>query len=739
MQVQNLRLLKVQMNSRSLWSDGALDHYAMAKGAMSAGYDVIFFADNAFQLGTVGELADPSFEDVNATGGLNKWTLGILGAEHSVATTEVLTLPPPPSAQTTGEEAAAYYFALQRIKSGTRSVHLAIQSSSPTKTPVRDLSYAFVSDIFPGGYVFNQTSVPPSHPLLISDLTFSVWAFLDSLGYAPKPAPRLNFSDNGWFYVRFYLVNSAHGGPTSISGLKLTVTLVYSDHPPDNFLKFIRRALNTTTSKVIYLNVPPLQTWINPKFNVTDLAGKLWNESIVENWRLGNFEIGVRSVNDALVDAYVDDASISASKSLNAVEYFRDKIQSKLSTSSFAAYSGYSIDIPNQPPMYVYGTSYLDLSRTYNLTDPLFWKTITNEISSHGGTVMLGPFGPAFDDYIALTQAFGARIIDATTFARIVTAGTLLDLGDPVVFAALNPAYFATDYNSSAAWSMRVLSKSNSEADVLEAIAEGRAYLALSNFTGTFEVGAFSFPVGRNPVYIPSADNASLRIVFTGLLPGLLRVYDGNTLVLKQNHNGNASLVASLLMRGSSTFSVVVTTGINDSLSVVSNPLTFLQTSMVPGGALYIDNEQWSLVSSEWNSTQREQRLRLFVDGPAGTNSDVYLFSPEFRPDAKSQDMVARSIQIGSVTIDPGTVYDKGNSTFVMQLHSSGEPLVITFNFDIPFDYYVYQVVQSVVGLYLLAILPFAVVLPYTAAMRHRKAKRRARRQLFSGGQRNER
>jgi hypothetical protein len=287
---------------------------------------------------------------------------------------------------------------------------------------------------------------------------------------------------------------------------------------------------------------------------------------------------------------------------------------------------------------------------------------------------------------------------------------------------------------------MRVLSKSNSEADVLEAIAQGRAYLALSNFNGTFEVGTFSFPVGRDPVYTPSGENASLRIVFTGLSPGLLRVYDGNQLVLKQNHNGNASLVASLLLRGSSSFSVVVTTGINDSLSVVSNPLTIVPTSMVPGGALYMDNEQWSLESSEWmNSTQTEQRLRLVVGGPAGTNSDLYLFSPEFRPDAESQDMVARSIQIGNVTIDPGTVYDKGNSTFVMQLHSSGEPLVITFNFDIPFDYYEYQVLQSVAGLYLLAILPFAVVLPYTAAMRHRKAKRRARRQLFCGGQRNER
>jgi hypothetical protein len=481
-----------------------------------------------------------------------------------------------------------------------------------------------------------------------------------------------------------------------------------------------------------------LGTWINPSFNVTDLAGKLWNQSIVENWRLGNFEIGVRSVNNALVDAYVDDVSIAASKSVNPVEYFRNELQSKLSTSSFAAYCGYSVDIPNQPPMYVYGTSYLDLSRTYNLTDPLFWENITNEIASHGGTAMLGPYSSAFGDYITLTQAFGTRIIDATTFPRMRTAGTLLDMGDPLVFAALGPVYFPTDYNSSAAWSMRVLSKSNSEADVLEAIAQGRAYLAASNFTGTFEVGAFSFPVGRNPVYIPAGQNASLRIVFTGLAPGLLRVYSGNTLVLKQNHPGNASLLASLLVRGSSSFTVALT-GANDSLSVVSNPLKFVQTAMVPGGALYMDNEQWSLASSEWNSSQTEQRLRLVIAGPAGTNSDVYLLSPEFRPDAKSQDMVARSIQIGDISIDPGTVYDNGSSAFIIRLHSTGEPLVVVFNFDIPFDYYVYQVLQSVVGLYLLAILPFAVVLPYTAAMRHRKAKRRAREQLFYGGQRNER
>jgi hypothetical protein len=739
MQTQNLRVLKVQMNTRSLWSDGALDHYAMAKAAMGAGYDVIFFADNALQFWSSGELADPSFSDVNATGGLNKWTLGILGTTHSVATAEVLTLPPPPSAQSSGEEAAAYYFALERIKSGAHAVHLAIQSASPSKTPVANLSYAFVRDNFPAGYVFNQTSEAPSHPLLLNDLTFSVWAFLDHLGYIPipggGPGARFNASDNGWFYVRFYLVNSAHPGPASISpidGVRLTVTLVYSDHPPDNYIKTIRHQLNTTTSKVIYLNVPPLGTLINPTFNITDLAGKLWNESIVENWRLGNFEIGTRSVNDGLVDAYISDVSIKASKSVNPVQFFRDEIQSQLSTSNFAAYCGYSVDIPNQLPMYVYGTSYLDLSRTYNLTDPVFWKTITNEVSSHGGTVMLGPFGTAFDEYVALTQAFGARIMDATTFPRISTAATLLGMGGHLVFAALSPAYFSTDYNSSAAWSMRVLSKSNSEADVLEAIANGNAYLAVFNFTGTFEVGSFAFPVGRNPVYVPSGQNASLRIVFTGLSPGLVRVYGDEGLVSKQEHNGTESLVASLRMLGGVSHFYVTLTSANDSLAVVGNPLTFAQTSMLPGGALYIDNGQWSLESSEWNSNLTEQRFRVVVGGPAGTNSDLYLYSPEFRPDAKSQDTVARSIQIGNVTIDPATIYDIGNSTFVMQLHSSGEPLVITFNFDIPTNYYAYLVLQSVVGLYALAILPFAVILPYTAAIRRRKARRLARRDLVS-------
>jgi hypothetical protein len=286
---------------------------------------------------------------------------------------------------------------------------------------------------------------------------------------------------------------------------------------------------------------------------------------------------------------------------------------------------------------------------------------------------------------------------------------------------------------------MRVLSKSNSETDVLGAIAQGKAYLAVNSFTGTFEIGGFSFPVGRNPVYIPSGENASLRIAFTGLSPGLLRVYDGNSLVLKQNHNGNASLAASLLMRGSSSTFIVALTAVNDSLSVVSNPLTFVQTSMIPGDALYMNNEQWSLESSEWNSSQKEQRWRVVVSGPAGTNSDLYLFSPEFRPDAQSQDMVARSVQIGNVTVNAGAVYDEGNSTFVIQLHSNGEPLVLVFNFDIPFDYYLYEVLQSVAGLYLIALLPFAVVLPYTAAVRRRKAKRRARRQLFNGAQRSER
>jgi hypothetical protein len=352
---------------------------------------------------------------------------------------------------------------------------------------------------------------------------------------------------------------------------------------------------------------------------------------------------------------------------------------------------------------------------------------------------MLGPFEPALDDYIAVTQAFGARIIDATTFPRIHTIGALIASGDPVVFAALAPAYIPTDYNSSAKWSMRVLSKSNSEGDVLEAIARGKAYLAASNFTGTFELGSFGIPVGRNPVYIPYGQNISLGITFTGLSSGLIRVYDSNGLILKQNHNGNASLVESLLVRGASTsiFYVALTAGVNDTLAVVSNPLTFVQTSMIPGGALYMDNEQWSLESSSWNSTFAQQRLRLVVGAPAGTNSDVYLFSPEFRPDAKSQDMVARSIEIGNVTIDPASVYNKGNSTFVMQLHSTGEPLVLIFNFDLPIDYYVQLVLQSVVGLYVLAMLPFAVVLPYTAAMRHRKAKSRARRDLFYGSQRN--
>jgi len=743
-QVENFRLLKVHMNTRSLWSDGELDHYEMAKAAMSAGYDVIFFADNALQSETVGKLADPTFEDVNATGGLNDWTTGILGVEHSVAEAQVFTLPPPLSSNSTVDQRDAYNFALQRIKSGTDSLHLAIQSKSTTKnTAARDLSYAFVRDSFPEGWVFNGTSTP-THPLLINGLTFSADVFLDSLGIAqylplsPTGNGRfltLNLTDNGWFYVKFYLVTSAPYGPTK--GLKLSITLVYSDHQPDNWLKTIRSQLNGTTSKVIYLNVPTVHKWLSVNFNVTDLAGKLWNQSIVENWRLGNFEIGTRSVNDVLVDAYVDDVSISASNSWNPVEYFSEEIQNNLSNKSFAAYSGYSIDIANQPPMYAYGTSYLGLSRTYNLTDPTFWTAMTNEISSHGGTVMLGPFDPAYDDYIALTQAFGTRIIDATAFQRMRTGGAILATGDPIVFAALTQVYNPADYNSSTTWSMRVLSKSNSEADVLDAIAKGEAYLAVSNFTGTFELGSLAIPVGRNPIYIPNGHNASLAISFTGLSPGLVRVYDRNSLVLKENHNGNASLVASLLVRGNDLFYVALTTGVEDSLAVVSNPLAFVQTSMIPGGELYIDNEQWSLESSDWNSTLTQQRLRLVVRAPAGTTSDVYLFSPEFRPDAKSQDMVARSITIDNVTIDPATVYDAAKSTFVMQLHSTGEPLVLIFNFDIPIDYYAYLVLQSIVGLYVLAILPFAVTLPYTAATRHRKAKSRARRHLLASGQRN--
>ena len=415
------------------------------------------------------------------------------------------------------------------------------------------------------------------------------------------------------------------------------------------------------------------------------------------------------------------------------MDYFRGEIQSQLSTPGFAAYSGYTIDVPNQPPMFVYGTNYLDLSRTYNLTDPLLWKSMLDEVSSQGGTIMLGPYGSAFGDYIVLTHALGAGIVDATSFARIRTAGALLASGSPVVFAALTPAVFPSDYNSSTGWSMRVLSKSNAEADVLDAIARGNAYLALNNFNGTFEVGGFAFPVGRNPVYVPSGQNATLRIAFSGLSPGVVRVYSGKTLAFKQSHNGTESLVASMLMLGTVEPFYVTLTGANDSLAVVSNSLTFAQTPLMPGGSLYIDNGQWSLASSQWNSTGTEQRLRLVLDGPAGTDSNVYLYSPEFRPDATSENMVARYVQMGGVTLDPATIYDKGNSTFVMQLHSSGASLVIIFNFDIPTDYYAYAAVQSIVGLYVLAVLPFAVILPYTVWSRRRESRRRARGRFFYG------
>lgn len=727
-QPENLKLLKVNMGARSVWSDGGYYIDEMVNGARSSGYDAVFFADNALQFGALGNLADPSFEDVNSTGHLAKWYTNVTGSKNEYSNAGPLTAIRPIQATNITQE-VDYYRTLYRIRSGTHSLHLAIQSIANSS---KYAGYAFVRDVFPDGYSFNQTSLAPSRPLLLNDITFSANVLMNSLGYTGLGAKDpLSFDDNGWFYVRFYFIVGAHRGPRS--GMRLTVTIIYSDLKVDDFLRRIRSSLNQTDSKVVYRDKPPMNTWLSLHFNVTDLARTLFNDTVVENWRLGNFEIGTRSKNAGLVDVYVDDVSLEGSSSTNPLEYFKSSIQSRASNGDLGVYPGYSLDVTGQASLYAYGTTYLDLSRKVNLTDPTFWKTMTEEISSSGGIVVLGPVtSTAWRDYLVAVQAFGVPVIDGTTFIGLDTGRAVLNSGQPVAFAATRVTLLPSTYNSTGAWSVRVFAENNSEGAILDAIERGRAYLAIPNYTGTFETSAYGFPMGGNPVYIPTGENASLKISFSNLGPGFVRVYEGSRLALRQGHKGTETMIANLRMKSapvSSLFVAVTTT--NDSLALVGNPLKFVQTSMIPGGALFIDSEAWSVQSAQWTASKMEQRMQLVVNGPAGTNATVYLFSPEFRPGAKSPDKTAEFITVDQTNVDPASVYDAASSIFRITLRSSGKPIVIMLNFDIQQWAYWYVLLQSVGGLYILAALPLAILAVYSAFARFGKGRRTRRKEAL--------
>ena len=517
-----LKLLKVHMGTRTLWSDGAFTHDEMASAALHSGYDVVFFADNALQFGAVGELADPSFEDVNASGRLSSWMTMTRGSNNTVAVAAPFGIP----SITVGDNftQSTAYFAKERVKSGNYSVHLAIQSSS-TRFGTDGISS--IRDIFPGSYIFNQTSPRPRHPLLLNDLTFSANMFIDSLGIAGISTSTrynarlaaLNYSDNGWFYVQFTFVTEATGN-FSRSGTNLRATLIYSDHPVDSWLRNITRQMNETNTKYIYMGVPSLKNWLSINVNVTDLASRLWNQTVVDEWRLGNFEIGTRSRHGVMVSAYVDDVSIAASKSGNPLDYFQAAMESRLSNSNFKVYQGYSIDVANQPSLYVYGTDYLPSNRKYNLTNPAFWYNMTGKVTSEGGVAVLGSESLySLMNFVMANNAFGLKVVDGTTWPGMTIARGVLASGKPVALAASREALTPEDYNSSATWSIMVLAKSNSEADVLDAVASGSAYIAVSNMTGTFEFKPEGLPTpsSRNPVYVPAGENVSLDLAFSGL------------------------------------------------------------------------------------------------------------------------------------------------------------------------------------------------------------------------------
>ena len=724
--IREPRPLKVVMGARTLWGDGGYTYEQMAAAAANSGANAFFSADNPLLYGSVGTLADPNFQDVTPYGNFSKWTTGFVPIRNSLtacdASVGVFTLRPPTYYLGNNSQVTAFQ-ARQRVLSGTHSLHISLQCPSPTLSGYGRQGIAFVRDMFPDGYLFNNSDAPPSHPLLINDLNFSLYVYLESMGYAYTPegqrGGQYSYKDSGWFYVRFTLGAAQVPGP--LSGLKLTITLVYSDHAADAWLKKIRSALNQTTYKVIYLGIPPLGTWVNMGANVTGLAASLWNQTIADYWRLNQIEIGAFSRNGALVDAYVDDVSLKALNSRNPLQYFDAAIQNQVSTSNFKAYAGYTIGQPNLPNAFVYGTNYLDLNRQYNLTNPEDWETLSAAVLSHGGTIMIGPVSSnSLGDYIAATDAFGIRIIDASAWPGMTAAAQVMqNRASPVVFTATKKMLKPTDVNSTKSWSIRVYAENNSEQAILGAIGQGRDYLALNGFNGTFAVSAYGLPLtGTQPIYIPTTDNASLSIAFNGISPGLLRVFQGATIAVKAPQSGSLNSTMTFRMVEPTSRFFVGVSGVNDTLTALSNPMTFVQTSIIPGTAAFIDEDNWTLQSSQWTVQGQQQRLRFVVVGPTGTNAVLYFFSPSYRPDAKSRTEIARSITVDNMTMDPALYYSVANSMFIIPLQSTGTPIEVTLNFDISGNAYLIGQISSLVGLYLLALVPIAVTALYSALKR---------------------
>lgn len=722
---QEKRPLKVVMGARTLWSNGGYTYEQMAAAAANSGADAFFSADDPLFYGSVGALADPNFQNVTPSGNFSNWMAGWVPIRNSLTACDAMvgafTLHSSGYYLSNSSQLTAFQ-AGQRVLTGTHSLHISLQCPSPTLSGYGREGVAYVRDVFPGGYLFNDSGVRPIHPLLINDLNFALYVFLASMAYAYTPAGErggeYSFRDNGWFYVRFVLGAAQVPGP--LSGRKLTITLVYSDHAVDSWLRKFRSALNETNYKVIYLGIPPIGTWLEVNANITALATSLWNQTIAEYWRLDQFEIGAFSRNNALVDAYVGDVSLTASNSRSPLEYFNDAIQNKVSTSNFKAYSGYTIGQPGLPNAYVYGTDYLDLGRQYNLTDPADWEALSAEVMSHGGTIMLGPVSSsALGDYVAATDAFGVRIIDASYWTGMTAAAQVMEnRASPVVFTATKTMVRPIDVNSSRSWTIRVFAEHNSEQDILRAIEQGQAYVARNGFNGTFAVNAYGLPpTGAQPIYIPTTDNASLTISFTGVSPGMLRVFRGATVALKTPQSGSLNSTITFQMFEPTSRFFVGVSGANDTMTVLSNPMTFVQTSLIPGTALFIDNENWTLQSSQWTLQGQQQRLRLVVAASTG-NAVLYLFSPSYRPDAESGTQVARSITIDNMTMNPAPYYNKTYSMFIIPLQSTGRPIEIVLNFDIGNDIYLVGQLSSLAGLYLLVLAPIAFTALYSGLTR---------------------
>ena len=713
----NMREFKVHMDSRSLWSTGSTTQDKMASAAQNAGYQVVFFADDALFFTPTAFLPNGGFEETNASGAPLGWALGTLSPEgkNALAISEVFHRPTLPPNATVWQN-RTYQMENQFVRSGNSSLHLAVQNTSNSSM---EGGYAFAKSAFQRPSLNQSTTL---RPLLASGVVLSAYVYIDKLGvvglpltigrYRPSIYAGFAFGDNGWFYVRFVLDSPKHP-------YGLEVTLVYEDHTVDQSFLKIRSSLNQTNEKVIFLGVPPLDQWLHVNANVTDLAVRLWNETITD-WRLKSVEVGTRSRNNLLTSAYVDDVSLSAP---NPLEYFKSAIEGKLSSKNFAVYPAYSINFPDQPSLLVYGTDYIPQNLPYTLMDPTVWQSIAATVATQNGTVVLGPIDTAdLGRYIAQNGGFGVSVMDGTSYHGLVTAGQVLDQGRHIFFGATADASSPTDYASNNTWAMHVFAENDSQAAILQAIALGRGYVAVSNFGGTFSAEGYGFPLATSPVYLPNGANASLTVSINGITAGRIVLFDGPIVALREDSNGEASTyLTTPLSKPISHLFVAVMTG-NNSISLVTNPTTFIQTSLLPGGALLMDNDRWIVQSSQWTTTLTEQqRLNLTVTGPTGSDATLYLYSPEYRPDAESQEQIARFITVDNTTLDPMSSYDVSKLAFVLHLHSNGKPIGIVFNFDVPLNFYIDSLLRATFLLSLAVLAPFVVASGYLVLRRLRK------------------